>query len=120
MSSNDTGADGADRRASVEQMRLGTGFAESERDRLVEVFRKLDRRLKRWSADAVDMELAIKQRDTPSQSVTLECWIHDRGDTRFVATSKEGDLQAALMDCREDLWRQIDDHVTKLTDSRRK
>jgi ribosome-associated translation inhibitor RaiA len=106
--------------ASVDQIRLGTGFAESERDRLVEVFRKLDRRLKRWAAEEVDMELAIKERDSSSQYVTLECWIHDRGDTRFVATSREKDLQDALMDCREDLWRQIDDHVTKVTDSRRK
>jgi hypothetical protein len=106
--------------ATVDQIRLGTGFSESERDRLIEVFRKLDRRLKRWPAEEVDMELSIKERDTSSQSVTLECWIAGNGNTRFVATSKEGSLHDALMDCREDLWRQIDDFVTRQTDARKK
>ncbi len=119
MTTTDTGAD-SNQPATVDQIRLGTGFSENERDRLIEVFRKLDRRLKRWPADQVDMELSIKERDGSSQSVTLECWIADGSGSHFVATSRESDLHDALMDCREDLWRQIDDHVSKLTDSRRK
>lgn len=120
MASTDTNAETVDQPATVEQIRLGTGFNEDERGRILEVFRKLDRRLKRWTADQVDIELAIKERNTSSQSVTVECWIADNGNSRFVATSTEQSLHDALMDCREDLWRQIDDHVTKLTDSRRK
>jgi ribosome-associated translation inhibitor RaiA len=119
MTSYDAGAD-SNQPATVDQIRLGTGFSEAERDGLIEIFRKLDRRLKRWPADQVDMELSIKERDSSSQSVTLECWIAGGASTRFVATSRENDLHDALMDCREDLWRQIDDHLNKLTDSQRK
>jgi hypothetical protein len=101
-------------------LRLGSGFAEDERSRIVDTFSKLDKRLKRWPADQVDMELSVKERESSSQSLTLECWIHSDGDTRFVATSSEGLLQDALMDCREDLWRQIDEFVNRRTDAARK
>ncbi|CAN5254703.1 hypothetical protein BH20ACT8_BH20ACT8_13510 [soil metagenome] len=104
--------------ATVEQLRLGAGFGEEERPRVLEVFRKLDRRLKRFSAGAVDMQLSVKERDTPSQKLTLECWI--AGRDRIVATSTETDLGDALMDCREDLWRQIDDAVNRRIDRSRK
>jgi hypothetical protein len=106
--------------ASVEQIRLGTGFNEDEHGRVVEQFRKLDKRLQRWSAEAVDMELSIKERDTSSQAVTFECWIHTDGNTHFVASSKEALLQDALMDCREDMWRQIDEFVSRKTDGRKR
>jgi ribosome-associated translation inhibitor RaiA len=102
------------------QLRLGTGFNESERPRIVELFAKLDKRLKRWPSEQVDMELSVKERDSSSQSLTLECWIASGGNTRFVATSSEQSLQDALMDCREDLWRQIDEFVNRRTDARKK
>jgi hypothetical protein len=101
-------------------LRLGSGFAEDERERIVETFNKLDKRLKRWTAEQVDMELSVKEREESSQQVTLETWIHAGGDTRFVATSREGQLQDALMDCREDTWRQIDEFVNRKTDARKK
>jgi hypothetical protein len=97
--------------ASVDQLRLATGFTENERAKIVELFRRLDRRLRRFAADEVDMELSVKERDKPSQSVVLECWI--AGKQRMVATSREAELRAALMECREDLWRQIDDAVNR-------
>jgi hypothetical protein len=100
-------------------LRLGSGFAEDERVRIVDTFNKLDKRLQRWNAGQVDLELSVKERESSSQQVTLECWIHSGGDTRFVATSREGLLQDALMDCREDLWRQIDEFVNRRTDARR-
>lgn len=119
MSEIDTAA--ASQPATVEgQLRLGTGFSEDERDRIVDTFRRLDKRLKRWTASEVDMELSVKERESSSQQVTLECWIHADGDTHFVARSKEGLLQDALMDCREDMWRQIDEYVTRRTEGRRK
>jgi ribosome-associated translation inhibitor RaiA len=102
------------------RLRLGTGFGEDERARIVETFSKLDKRLQRWTAAQVDMELSVKERESSSQQVTFECWIHADGDTRFVATSREGLLQDALMDCREDMWRQIDEFVTRRTNGRRK
>ena len=97
--------------ASVEQLRLGTGFAEHERDKIVELFRRLDRRLERFAADDVEMELSVKERDTPSQSVTLECWIAKKD--RLVATSTEDDIRLALTEVRDDLWRQVDKAVNK-------
>ncbi len=108
------------RPASVELLRLGTGFDEDERDRIVEQFRKLDKRLKRWPEDVVELELSIKERDTLSQQVTFELWIHTDGDTHFVATSKEALLQDALMDVREDMWRQVDEFISRKTDGRKR
>ena len=97
--------------ASVDQLRLATGFADSERDKIVELFRRLDRRLERFPAEDVDMELSVKERDTPSQSVVLECWIAKKD--RFVATSRELDIRKALVEVRDDLWRQIDKAVNR-------
>jgi hypothetical protein len=100
-------------------LRLTSGFSADERPRIIDTFTKMDSRLKRWSAEQVDMELSIKERESSSQQVTLECWIHAGGDTRFVATSREGLLQDALMDCREDMIRQIGEFVDRQVDARR-
>jgi ribosome-associated translation inhibitor RaiA len=97
-------------RATVDQLRLGTGFSDTERDRILNRLRKLDRRLRRFPADAVDLELSVKERDATTQKVTLECRLP--GYPSFVATSSEMDLRAALVDVREDLWRQMDDAIT--------
>ncbi len=115
-----TGGDG-DRddegQASLRQLRLGAGFSEAERDRIVERLSKLDRRLARFPADGTELVLSVKERDSSGQSVRLECRVP--GFSPFVATSTEPDLRAALMDVREDLWRQIDDAVTKRTEGAR-
>jgi ribosome-associated translation inhibitor RaiA len=107
------GTDVADGRqpASVDQLRLATGFADSERDKIVALFRRLDRRLERFPADEVDMELSVKERDQPSQYVVLECRIAKKD--RFVATSRERDIRKALVEVRDDLWRQIDKAVNR-------
>lgn len=97
--------------ASLARMRLGTGFTDDERDRIVARLDKLNRRLKRFPADGTDLELSVKDRETNEQKVTLECSVP--GFRRFVATSRESDLQAALADVREDLWRQLDDAVNR-------
>jgi hypothetical protein len=104
--------------ATVERLRLATGFAESERDKILELFRKLDRRLARFPADEVDMELSVKERDTPSQYVVLEAWIAKK--ERFVATSREPDIRDALVEVRDDLWRQIDKAVNRRITSKRR
>lgn len=93
------------RGASLEQLRVGFGFEESERPRIVELLRKLDRQLQRFPAEAVDLELTIKDRDTTAQKVTLEAWLPNM--PRVVVTSREHSLRDALMDVREDLWRQL-------------
>lgn len=96
-------------RASLNQLRLGAGFTDSERDRIVSVLSKLNRRLRKFQADGTQLELSVKDRDTTSQKVTLECWLPKF--PHIVATSNQPNLKAALMDVREDLWRQIDDAV---------
>jgi hypothetical protein len=117
IGAGDDGEEAEEGAASLDELRLGTGFAESERDRIVARLSKLNRRLKRFPADGTWLELSVKQRDSSSQSVTLECEVP--GFAKFVATSTESDLRDALMDVREDLWRQIDDAVTKRTEGAR-
>lgn len=103
--------------ASLDQLALGTGFQPSERERIVERLSKLNRRLKRFPADGTRLELSVKERDNSGQSVTLECEVP--GFAKFVATSQESDLRDALMDVREDLWRQINDAVERRTEGAR-
>lgn len=92
--------------ASVEeQLRIEFGFEESERARIVDMLRKLDRQLKRFPADAVDMELTVKDRETITQKVTMEVKLPHF--PRIVATSNEPILRDALMDVREEVLRQI-------------
>lgn len=103
----------------IEQRLRLEGFAADERDRIVTILqRKLDRRLSRWEAEKIDLELSIKERDTTSQKVTLECRIH--GEPKFVATSGELELEAALHDVRADLFTQVDRHVEKITEGNRR
>lgn len=108
---DETDTDSGLRRASVEQLRITFGFEESERPRIVEVLRKLDRQLKRFRADAVDMELTVKDRDTTAQKVTMEARLPSM--PRIVATSKERSLRDALMDVREDVWRQVKEQLDR-------
>lgn len=98
-------------RASVRQLQLGSGFADAERDGVIARLEKLNRRLKRFPADATELLLNVKERDTSAQTVTLECRV-PRFAT-FVARSDQADLSAALMEVREDLWRQMDDAIGK-------
>ncbi|MBW3605274.1 MAG: hypothetical protein KY460_10255 [Actinobacteria bacterium] len=98
-------------RASLDQLRIAFGFEESERPRILELLRKLDRQLQRFPAEAVDLELTVKDRDTTTQKVTLEAWLPNV--PRLVVTSKESSLRDALMDVREDLWRRINESLDR-------
>lgn len=104
--------------ATVDQLRLGAGFSDDERDDITSRLSKLNRRLKRFRADVVDMELSVKARDTIEQHVVLETRI--AGYERFVATSDEQSMKDALKEVRDDLWRQIDDEVNKRTSKARR
>ncbi|PSO52785.1 MAG: hypothetical protein BRC31_04045 [Actinobacteria bacterium QS_5_72_10] len=100
-------------------MRLGTGFHADERERILDVLRKLDQRLQRYDADAVDMELTVKDRETTKQKVTLELWIAKPRTDELVATSTETGLRDALNEVREDMWRQLDEMINRRIDARR-
>jgi ribosome-associated translation inhibitor RaiA len=98
-------------RATVRNLRFEEGFTEAERERVIARLQKLDRRLRKFPADGTDLVISVKDRDSNSQKVTLECSLPHFA--RIIATSAEPDLRAAIMEVREDLWRQIDDAVNK-------
>ena len=101
-----------------ERLRLVPEFRSDERDGIVEVlFGRLERRLEHWKAEQVELELSVKERDTASQRTVLECWI--AGVPRMVATSTERDLDKAVVEVRDDLFRQLNRYVTRREDSRR-
>ena len=97
--------------ATVDQLRIEFGFEESERPRVIELLRKLDRQLKRFPADAVDMELTVKDRETLDQKVTMDVRLPNL--PRIIATSKESALRDALMEVREEVWRQIKEQLAR-------
>lgn len=107
----DVTADTSAGRASVDQLRTESGFGESEHPRIVDTLRKLDRQLQRWPADAVNMELFVKDRDTLAQKVTMEVWLPNL--PRVVATSNQPVLRDALMEIRDDVWRQIKEQLAR-------
>jgi ribosome-associated translation inhibitor RaiA len=106
--------------STVEQrLRIVPQFRPEEYERYTAaIAQKLDRRLSRWDAEQVELELSVKERDTASQKVVLECWIS--GVPKLVGTSTERDLGAAVHEVRDDVFRQIDRHVTRTTDRRRR
>ncbi|MBW3561404.1 MAG: HPF/RaiA family ribosome-associated protein [Actinobacteria bacterium] len=110
--------DDGEQPATVDEIRLGAGFSDEEREDVVSRLRKLDRRLKRFDEDAVDLEVSVKGRDTNEQHVVLEARV--AGYERFVATSTEPQMRDALNEVRDEIWRQIDDAVNKRTSKARR
>ncbi|MEX1178588.1 MAG: hypothetical protein WEB09_09015 [Nitriliruptor sp.] len=103
----------------AERLRIVSEFREDERDYILgQLATKLDKRLARWQPEQVELELSVKERDTPSQKMVLECWI--AGQPKMVATSNEQQIQSALHDVREDLFKQIDKQVNKTQDRARR
>lgn len=98
--------------ASVESsLRAGGGIRPEERSAIVKQFSSLDARLRSFPVDAVDLELSVKERDTPSQRTVLEADI--AGWPRLVATSTHTTMAQALGEVRDDLIRQITDTKTR-------
>jgi hypothetical protein len=100
-----------DGRASLAQLRLGAGFTEDDREEAEKRLEKLNRRLRHFPADGTELLLTVNDRDSTAQRVTLQCLAPRYAP--FVATSSEPDLRAALSEVRQELWRQIDDAVSK-------
>lgn len=94
-----------------ECLRVGAGFAQGDRAWIADHFGMLDARLASFHADATELEVSVKNRETKGQKVTLECWI--AGRQKIVTTSAEEDLQAALNDVRDDLRRRLNDAKTR-------
>ncbi len=101
------------------RLRLGHGFHEDERDRVVESLHQIDRHLIGRPADDVDLEIHVKDRDHVDQRVTLEGQVS--GLPQIVAShsgdgAHDGDEVWRLVTrVRDEFIRQIDD----LKDERR-
>ena len=94
-----------------ECLRVGAVFSPGDRNWIAEQFGNLDARLASFHADATELEISVKDRESRGQKVTLECRI--RGREKIVTTSSEDDLHAAVMDVRDDLRRRLNDAKTR-------
>lgn len=102
-----------------DRVRIVPEFHPEEHDRYREtLFGRLERRLSRWQPEQVELELSVKDRDSNSQKVVLECWI--AGVPKIVGTSKNTDLDRGVIEVRDDVWRQIDKFVTKKETARKR
>jgi ribosome-associated translation inhibitor RaiA len=98
--------------ASLEtNLRLGKGLKEQDRERVLRRLAGLDARLRSFRADAVDLLLTVKQRETPSQRTTLEATIANW--PRFVATSVRAGLDEAVAEVGGELVRQLTEDKTR-------
>ena len=88
-------------------LRLEHGVAPAEFDHVVEVFGRLDQRLRSFEDRSIDLRLYVKERDTPSQHTTLEAVV--AGHPAIIATSSHADLDLALEEVRDDMVRQLTD-----------
>ena len=102
-----------------DRLRIVPGFRPDEYERYRElVFGNLDRRLKRWEPEQVELELSVSERDTNSQRTVLSCWIS--GLPKIVGTSTHPDLEKAVVEVRNDVRRQINRYVTRKEAERRR
>jgi ribosome-associated translation inhibitor RaiA len=98
--------------ASLEaNLRLGNGLKEKDRERVLRRLAGLDARLRSFRADAVDLLLTVKARETRSQRTTLEAAIANW--PRLVATSQRAGLDEALSEVSDDLVRQLTEVKTR-------
>ena len=103
-----------------DRLRVVPEFRPDEYDRVRELLLKgrLSRRLSRWDPSDIELEISVKGRDTNEQRMTLECWI--AGIPRMVATSTLPELEAAVHECRDDLYTQVDRYLDKQESQRRR
>ena len=91
-----------------EHLRLGAGFAEADRPRILEALSALAPHLSGWEHDQVDLEVSLKDTEGPDQRLPFKPgWAH------LVATSHERDLDHALAEVRRELIRQIEDERSR-------
>jgi ribosome-associated translation inhibitor RaiA len=107
--------------ASIEdRLRIVPEFRSGEHDKVRALLLdgKLARRLSRWPVDDLELEISVKDRETSKQRMALECWIAKA--PKMVATSTRQDLEAAVLECRDDLYKQVDKFITKKESERRR
>ncbi len=88
-----------------------------EIDTLIDHWAKLDARLRSFDSGAVLLDLYVKDRDKPSQHLTLEATI-DRWPV-LIASSSDPDLDHALNVVRDEMIRLITDAKDRHSPRRR-
>jgi len=102
-----------------DRLRIVSEFRTDEHEHLKGlIFGRLERRLAHWKVEQVELELSVKERDSSKPRTVLECWI--AGVPRMVATSDEKDLDKAVVEVRDDLFRQLNRYVTRREDARKR
>lgn len=102
-----------------DRLRIVPEFRPEEYDTVRDLMAgKLERRLSRWEPSDVELEISVKDRETSKQRMALECWISRL--PKFVATSTKQELEAAVIECRDDLYTQVNKFVTKKETQRRR
>lgn len=91
----------------AESLRVHGDLSAAELETLVHHWSKLDTRLRSFDAGSVRLDLYIKERDTPSQHLTLEAHI-DRFPP-LVATAGAGRFDHELNVVRDEMVRLISD-----------
>jgi ribosome-associated translation inhibitor RaiA len=92
--------------ASLEaNLRLGNGLTEHDRQRVLHRLSALDARLRSFRADAVDLLVTVKERDTRSQRTTLQASIADQPP--LVASSTHTGLDEALSEVGREVGRLL-------------
>jgi hypothetical protein len=96
----------------VEQrLRLGPGLVDSDRQQLLEDLSPLNRHLKHWKPDKIDLRLSVRDRDYLDQRVTLEIWLPGRHTVLVHATDR--DLERAVVEVRKAAIREIEDEADR-------
>ncbi len=96
----------------AQALRVHGTLHERERDDLLDHWTKLDHRLQSFRDRAIDIDLHVNERDTPSQHVTLGIKIGGVHKD-FVARSACEDLGRALNEVRDEMIRQLTDAKTR-------
>jgi ribosome-associated translation inhibitor RaiA len=96
-----------------QRLHLATGFHASEREWVVERLAALGSRLRSYRDDQVELEIAVKDRESSGQRVILQCWISSAHRLHLVATSSEVKLSSALNEVRDELIRQVNEAKTR-------
>lgn len=94
-----------------DRLRLGTGFHEADRQKVIDRLGALERHLASYSPDDVKVDVFVKERDGAAQQVTLECVLPGLSPT--IAKSSHPELSSALVEAREELIRQLSDATGK-------
>lgn len=94
-----------------QRVRLGGGFREADRERVLRGLSGLAKHLAGWNPDQVDIEVSVKDRDKPEQRVTVNLWL--TGRPHLVAGASRPDLDQALAEARKELTRQVDDEKSR-------